>query len=255
MWKRLAHFLAILALSTSLAGAADKLAPRAEDEDRVMPMPWLGVWVFNFPVDDAGNLRVVEQSAAPRQVEVVNLPAVQNVAGTVNVGNLPVVQDVTGSVGVTNLPVDATGALRVAASGPRPFRFVGLTTARFQGNAGRVVMNAACNADYPGSRVAYAEEYVQTPNPPPVTETAWIQARVVGAVSFNDGNGPRFFDSSGTTFAAPSVGSGNYAFSFDCASWTTNGSWHVSATVSPAGAIELSSCTRQPAPVACAAPE
>lgn len=45
-------------------------------------------------VDAAGNLNV----------SVANLPAIQNVAGTVNVGNLPASQTVNGTVNVGNLP-------------------------------------------------------------------------------------------------------------------------------------------------------
>lgn len=236
MWKRSACLVAFVASCASPSNAAPTpVAPVAAETGPTSPKP--------------GALAI--------PVSVVNLPAVQPVVGTVSVGNLPIVQDVTGQVTVANLPLDGSGNLRVSAAGPRVFRFVGLTSVRLAGNAGRAAMNAACNADYPGSRLAFAEEYANTPNAAPVPETAWIQPRIVGGVTFTDGNPPRFFDSSGTTFAPGRNPSGYYPFTFDCTSWTTNSTdgAYVGVTLSPNGAVEISTCARQPTPVACSAPD
>ena len=43
--------------------------------------------------------------------------------------------------------------------GDGPFLFVGVTDATFQGDGTRVAMNRACFAQYPGSRMAFSDEY------------------------------------------------------------------------------------------------
>lgn len=91
-----------------------KLIKLATTGEPAVPIPTVPVIVTNFPVDETGHVRVVEQNLATRPVEVVNLPAVQSVEGTVNIGNLPTVQSVAGTVNVGNLPLDSEGNLRVA---------------------------------------------------------------------------------------------------------------------------------------------
>ena len=55
----------------------------------------------------------------PTDVNVLNWPDVQPVAGTVSVDNLPAVQTVGGTVNVGNLPLDTDGALRVTSAPAR----------------------------------------------------------------------------------------------------------------------------------------
>ncbi len=149
----------LLALAATVAPAAEPKATLAGDNpDLAVSTRTTPVLVTNFPADPDGNLRVVEQSAQPRQVEVVNLPATQQVSGQVN---------------VANLPLDASGNLRIADQGSqRRFGFVGVTSQRFDGAGGFATMTRACYNQYPGSRVAFTDEYLFTINPPDIPETA-----------------------------------------------------------------------------------
>src|SRR5205809_5995825 len=112
----------------------------------------------------------------PAQVEVTNFPAVQGVSGTVNVGNLPAVQNVGGSVAVSNLPLDAEGNLRTAATGtPRSLRFLGFTNAMLTGNAGALVLNRACQNEFPGSRECSSQEVVEGIDPALASGLGWTR--------------------------------------------------------------------------------
>ena len=94
----------------------------------------------------------------PQEVAVSNFPDQQNVVGTVDVGNLP---------------LDVDGHLLIAPE--RPFRFVGVTTERFDGAAGWGAMTRACFDEFPGARMSFLEDYMRTLNPPELLERAWIQ--------------------------------------------------------------------------------
>jgi len=166
----------------------------------------------------------------------------------VEVVNFPATQNVTGQVNVANLPLDVNGNLRVTAAGPRTFRFVGVTTQRFQGNGGRAAMTAACAAQYPGARMAFADEYSNTGSPPPVAESAWIQPRPVFIANpYGNQSGMRAFDAAGNAFIINS-------YTSDCQSWQSQVFAEYGGVITPAGAIGSFNCDAILA-VACAAPE
>ena len=157
----------------------------------------------------------------PQQVEVTNFPPSQNVNGVVSVANLPLDQD---------------GRLLIGQ--PKPFRFVGVTTQRFDGAAGWALMTTACFDEF-GGRVAFSDEYMMTVNPPTVGETSWIQPRPI----FNNGStSGRLFDAAGTRWGSAE----------NCLSWTTaSGSGGV---LVPHGNLTGANCAIA-RPVACAARE
>ena len=111
----------------------------------------------------ADPVPVVEERD-PQQVEVVNFPETQFVTGTVTVDNLP--------------------------SGPSQFEFVGVTTATFDGSGnggGWFAMTTACEAEFPGSRMIYTDEYFETVSPPAFEQAnAWAQPRIIGTVVRRD---------------------------------------------------------------------
>ena len=81
----------------------------------------------------------------PTQVEVTNFPAVQTVSGTVNVGNLT---------------TDNEGRLLVSTQSGSPRALVlHSTSATYQGNlGGRTGATQKCQAEFPGSHLAGAQE-------------------------------------------------------------------------------------------------
>ena len=133
-----------LALIVSPSIAADRVVSRHSDDsaETAMPMPFprrVPVEVVNLPLDGQGNLKVMEQSTQPKQVEVVNFPSPQPGPSAVSVNNLPV--DSAGNVRVSihesndaaeviellagPLVVDALGAWTVPID-LRGARYVGL---------------------------------------------------------------------------------------------------------------------------------
>ncbi len=74
---------------------------------------------------------------------------------------------------MTNFPVDAEGNILVAQAGVSPFRFVGISSQRFDGGAGWAAMTRVCFDEY-GGRIAFEEEYALTLNPTDVPEKSWI---------------------------------------------------------------------------------
>ncbi len=86
-----------------------------------------------------------------KQVEVTNLPVTQNVDGAVEVTNLPAVQDVN----------------VVSGGGGTRFEMVGWTTPQALNPPSPFNMTAACQAEFPGSRVCTYREAVLTTHVPP----------------------------------------------------------------------------------------
>lgn len=230
MWKRTSYLVAFVAFCASPTNAAPiPIPPVAEESGPTLPKP----------------------VALAIPVAVVNFPPLQAIAGTVSVVNLPAVQNVAGTVSVANLPVDAQGNLRVASTGQRSFKFIGITNATFVGNAGRAAMMAACHAEYPGSRMAFSDEYSATINPPPLTQTAWVQPRVAVALAIGgDSITKWFFDPNGNLFSGGTVNS------LDCGSWqfADPGQGYSGAVLKPNGAVVSQGCNQTIA-VACVAPE
>lgn len=176
-------------------------------------------------------------SANPNKIQAVNVtnfPATQNVAGTVDVGNLPAVQQVAGQVEITNMP-----------AAPARFEFVGVTTQPFMGGSTRVAMNQQCFADFPGSRICFSDEYVNTVAAPPVSDIAWIQVRVAATVAGTNA----IYDPVGTRIEFEGDMTGGY----DCWSWGSSSHNLVGAFVAPTGAVGVRRCDEVHA-VACCAP-
>jgi len=111
-----------------------------------------------------------------KQVEVINLPAVQDVTGTVEVTNdasNPV--KVVGEVEVTNLP---------AASAPWRFQLVGFTTATFLGTEGSLGFTRACDAEFPSSRWCTSAEVLDSVSLPALSGEAWVRGVFIGANAY-----------------------------------------------------------------------
>lgn len=145
-------------------------------------------------------------------------------------------------------PQGPPGPAGPAGVGERKFRFVGITTQTFAGNGGRVAMNAACSSQYPGSRMAFADEYVLTMDPPSVATTSWIQPRILTVAVVSS----QLFgwDAVGTRFAMEPVSG-----SADCLSWSSVDYYTNGGIVTPAGTVGSTRCSGAVLPVACAAPE
>ena len=109
-----------------------------------------------------------------RQVEVTNLPAVQEVTGAVEVTNdtaNPV--EVAGEVAVTNLPTP-TAAVR--------YQLVGFTAAVFLGDTGVLGFTAACQSEFSNAdvRMCTSEEVMTTTTiPSELSGQAWVRPVVV----------------------------------------------------------------------------
>ena len=97
-----------------------------------------------------------------KQVEVTNLPAVQDVTGTVEVTNTPV-------------PVEVTNAAE-----PARFQLVGFTTTTYLGDVGLFAFSRGCHAEFPHSRMCRSKEVVETVTiSSGLATTAWLQPSVV----------------------------------------------------------------------------
>ena len=106
------------------------------------------------------------QAAPPvREVEVVNFPDPQNVAGEVEVTNLPEVQDV-------NVVNGAPSSCEV-----RRVQLVGFTSTAYTGNLGGVLGSTQkCQLDFPGSRMCTQAEIQQTTDlPDSIADLAWME--------------------------------------------------------------------------------
>jgi hypothetical protein len=117
-----------------------------------------------------------DTSSSPVPVAVSNFPQIQPVAvdktvtvtGSVAVTNLPAVQQVAGTVNVGNLPVDADGNVKVvgiAAAPSASVHFVGYTPVVHVQSVW--AMTTECNNDFPGTRACTADELFYAIPPPP----------------------------------------------------------------------------------------
>ena len=89
--------------------------------------------------------------------------------GTVAVGNLPAVQQVAGTITVSSLP---------AMPPPARMQLVGFTAATFTGDQGVFGFTAACQLEFSGSRMCLVNEAITTTTIPTFgvgTENAWIE--------------------------------------------------------------------------------
>lgn len=157
----------------------------------------------------------------------------------------PGVQGPSGSVGPAG-PQGPVGPPGPTDSVTDRLRFVGITSARFQGNGTRVGMNLACASQYPGSRMAFSDEYSLTIDPPSLSEPAWIQPRPVVTLFTTSSYWVYTMDAAGNAFAG-------YFGLADCSSWTSaNPDYARGGHVDVNGAVSSTDCNRTLA-VACAA--
>ena len=187
-----------------------------------------------------------------KQVEVTNLPAVQEVTGAVEVINLPELQDVTGTVEVTNdpaNPVEVVGEVAVT-NFPTPttaarYRLVGFTSALFNGGRGVRTYTQACQADFlSAARMCTSEEVLNT--------VAWPE--VPGEIR---GWLRPVFQPTGDGVADASGVGGGTSGDLTCLGWSLSLSSFGGSTVSGDGrfAIPYSGSRCNVArPVACCAP-
>ena len=151
MYGTMLAFSLVLAITS--AGAAEPKATLAGDDPALAAGTRVTPVAITSPVDADGNLRVVEQSTQPKQVEVVNFPATQVVSGAVEVTN----------------PCTPT----------RPYRLIGFTVATVGTHQGYFSLLRACQNEFPGSRVCQLEEVLTTTEIPAISPGATRYAHLV----------------------------------------------------------------------------
>jgi hypothetical protein len=165
-----------------------------------------------------------------KQVEVTNLPAVQQVTGTVEVTNdvaNPV--EIIGEVSVTNLHTPTA---------ERRYQLVGFTTAMVLATEGPFGFTRACGAEFLSSRWCTSAEILDTVNLPALSGEAWVRGIYVG-------------HSISSWVLDVASGFGNSAAYFTCGDW--KGTAGRGFTVSATGTFGIMGCTG-PRSVACCAP-
>ena len=168
-----------------------------------------------------------------KKVEVVNLPATQEVSGAVEVTNLPPVQDVF----VTNPPSSegCGAAMR--------FQLVGYTLAQVPGDVTRLGLNRACQAEFPESRLCSSVEIMETVSTGAaiglINGPAWVRAVPRTMTGY-----PSIVGASGA------VRSGS--FSINCGQWSSVEQGLFGLTVNESGAFRFDTCSA-PRDVACCA--
>ncbi len=159
-----------------------------------------------------------------KQVEVTNLPAVQDVNVTNDATN-PV--EVTGAVEVTNLPPPSGGSSR--------FQLVGFTSATYPGAmGGNFGVTQKCQLEFPNSRMCSIEEAVATTLiPSGLSGHAWTHAQ--GAVGV-------------VIFAGDPVSQSN-----NCFGWRSSLHTFTGNVISDEGTAEVISDCDRAHPIACCA--
>jgi hypothetical protein len=109
---------------------------------------------------------LVAFAQSTKQVEVINLPAVQDVTGTVEVTN-----DAASPV-----PVEVTN--QPAACQPLRWQLVGYTVATVVGNDGFLNHSKTCAAEFADSRICTSREVIETTNLPDTRE-AWVRPEML----------------------------------------------------------------------------
>jgi len=99
--------------------------------------------------------------ATPWLSYIVNWPETQDVSGTVSVDNLPAVQ----AVEIVNWPQPA---------GTARFQLVGFTTTTMNGGSGVFTFTAACQAEFPGSRMCTITEATRITEIPDLSNGTYL---------------------------------------------------------------------------------
>ena len=199
------------------------------------------VAVTNFPATQqvSGTVSVSNLPATQPvtgAVSVLNLPAVQPVNGTVSVSNLPTLQSVSGTVSVGNLP--AVQDVNVVGGCSAGGWLAGFTAAAFDGGSGFLAFAAACNSEFPGTRVCSSLDIVRTTAVPPgLTGGAWVAPMLVA---------------NGNAFDAGSGKHSNNPADFTCQGW--NGGSNSGLAVDASGRFFLASCSQSYSAACCTAP-
>jgi hypothetical protein len=112
---------------------------------------------------------------------------------------------------------------------PQKVRFVGMTRTAVDGNqGGRTKLHAACAAEFPGSHLCHAAEWVRASSATTIpTGGAWIDP------STSDGK---------TDHNAGMPGSGRYLYGADCQDYTSASATMLGTTISVAGSIVSGYC-------------
>jgi hypothetical protein len=174
---------------------------------------------------------------APAQVEVINLPEIQDVYVT----NTPAVQDVA----VTNAPAVQDVAVISLPPGPecpaepQRYQLVGFSDTTATGSAGVLGMTIICSDAFEGARMCNSVEVMETSDVPllPESTEAWVRpifAPIVGSVS----------DASGVTAA------NTLPAYLSCNSWKTDS--HRGLQVNGRGGFLQGVCDASH-PIACCA--
>jgi hypothetical protein len=125
-----------------------------------------------------------------------------------------------------------------------PAAFAGFTAAKYDGNAGgRDAMHARCAAEFAGSHLCHASEYIRTNSATVVPASgAWLDPSVLPyALSY---------EASLTFDGGP--GSGRWTDSYTCDSWTSaNGSSFSNTYLAANGQITTASSSTAPLPPGC----
>ena len=118
-----------------------------------------------------------------------------------------------------------------------PLKYVGFTSATFQGDQGVLGFHAACQAEIPGSQFCTSEDIIRSGNVPPGSLTAaqWVQPTFVGGYSTGVAPERGALDVSGAF--------GNSLNQLSCNSWSTNlGGSTVSGLAILTGKIATNGC-------------
>jgi len=173
----------------------------------------------------AGTAAGAPADKGPDEVEVINFPVVQEVAGALEVTNLPAVQDVN----VTNPPTCSVGP-------EARYQLVGFTSLALLGDSGVLGMTVACQQEFAGSRMCSSVEVMETVQVPvDLAGIAWVRPSF--SPLHDPGTQPSALDASGYQTSV---------IHFSC----NRSSAIAGFTVSASGRFATSRCTNH---VACCA--
>ncbi len=115
------------------------------------------------------------------RVRIVGVP------GQCNFTETAISWNITGPQGPQGPAGQAT-----CSSGSAPRELVGLTTLSYQGGETLPGFNAHCDSDFPGSRMCFLEEAVNTVDAPlGLTRLAWVRVSPTNTPGFNNCSGWR----------------------------------------------------------------
>lgn len=115
---------------------------------------------------------------------------------------------------------------------------VGFTSATFTGNQGALALTAACQAQFPGTRMCTSEEVMNSRTVPGgLTGTAWVRPKVLAMAGTS------------STQAVDASGVVQIPDNMSCGAWAFTNNWY-GLTVSATGSFSVLVCS-EPRAVAC----